>query len=454
MKDWKFRSVLTEDGWLANGVITTDEDGVIAEVGTQASAKEHEQVDGIAIPGLVNAHSHAFQYAMAGTTEFANPGQRDNFWSWRESMYALALRLNPEQVEAIASWLYAGMARMGYTEVVEFHYLHHNPDGQPYNDPGEMGVALCEAARNAGLHLTLVPVYYQQGGFDLPANERQRRFVFPDRDLYWRLCDRLKEVTQQYGMNHGIGLHSLRAASQSDTVALFKEAPDDCVRHIHIAEQQKEVIDCVQKWGARPVEWLNEHVELSHWFNLIHATHIQRHEIEAMTKAGCNAVLCPSTEGNLGDGFFPLAQFHRNKGHWSIGSDSHVCLNPAEELRWLDYGQRLLQERRNLLCRGEDNDSARIMFDGALSGGRRACGRFDARYFAPGTRFDAFVIDRNHPLIATRPKKALATWIYVFDQDMLLGTICRGNWVCRNGQHHRAKALQANYTKTVSALTG
>ncbi len=456
MKVWHFDQLLTSQGWRSDMLVSVDEQGSIVAVENETVAtykQAAERVTGPAIAGLVNSHSHAFQYAMAGLAEHLVDGKRDDFWSWRESMYRLALSVDPDHVRSIAAWLYSNMVKLGYTEVVEFHYLHHDRDGRAYADIGEMGVQLCVAAKMAGIRLTLVPVFYQQGGFDQPANERQRRFLCKDLTLYWELVERLGNVTSQYGAKRGVGLHSLRAADELDIVRLFEEAPKNCVRHLHIAEQQIEVDQCLDTWGSRPIEWLMKRVEIDRWFNLVHATHIQNHEIKGLTAAEANIVICPTTEANLGDGFFPLVQYQKKRGHWSIGSDSHVCLNPAEELRLLDYGQRLLMERRNVLCRPAEPDSGELLYRHALLSGRRSMGEFGNEYFQLGQPFSALVFDATHPWIATRSQESLlSSWIYAFDESMLFGTIVGNKWLVKQNRHCAHESLQTCFVNALQEL--
>ncbi|MCB1043108.1 MAG: formimidoylglutamate deiminase [Acidobacteria bacterium] len=452
MKDWVFDGVLTENGWMSPGVVSVDEHGRIAGVQSTSQREVIERVAGFAIPGLVNGHSHAFQYAMAGLAEHAAGNTEDDFWSWRESMYQLALNVDVEQVKAIAGWLYGQMLRFGYTTVVEFHYLHHNKDGSHYEPQIKMAVALCEAARDAGIHLVLVPVYYRLGGFGAPAKDHQRRFLFQDVAAYRRFIDDLIAVVPQFDAELGMGLHSLRAAGRREVIDLFSHVPERMVRHLHISEQQSEVDDCLSMWGARPVEWLVNNVDVGPWFSLVHATHIQDHEVKALCQSQANVVICPTTEANLGDGFFPMHAYQKGGGHWCIGSDSHVGLNPAEELRWLDYGQRLLQEKRNVFCRNGVTDSASWMFTQALMGGRRATGHFDRSFFSVGLPFDALILDSGHPLMATRDSSRLATWVYAFDPQMLMGTVKSGQWWVRHGEHRHQSTLQASFVDRVQSL--
>ncbi|MGB6145438.1 MAG: formimidoylglutamate deiminase, partial [Rhodanobacter sp.] len=302
------------------------------------------------LPGMPNLHSHAFQRAMAGLAERRGRAD-DSFWSWREAMYGFAAVIDPESLQAIAAQIYVEMLKAGYTRVCEFHYLHHRPDGTPYAQAEAMSLALVEAAREAGIGLTLLPVLYMSGGFDGRAlGERQRRFGH-DVDGYLRLLDTLQAHADR-DLRVGTALHSLRAVPEA---ALREVLADSRVRrgpiHIHIAEQIGEVQDCLAIRGARPVEWLFDHAEVDARWCLVHATHLTEAETARIAASGAVAGLCPTTEANLGDGLFPLAAYLDAGGTFGIGSDSHISISPVEELRWLEYGQRLLTRRRNIAAR-------------------------------------------------------------------------------------------------------
>ena len=363
---YHFNKLLQNSTWLTNATVSVDEKGIITDIST--SEIQHSTFDiqhSIAIPGFQNAHSHAFQYAMAGLAErhegSSNP---DDFWGWREAMYQLALSMNPDQMEAIATMLYAEMARHGYTNVAEFHYVHHDKNGKPYANLAEMGSRLIAAAKTAGIGITLVPIFYQKGGFGQDPNDRQRRFISPSIDEYLKLLEASKEACKTYEhANIGIGIHSMRGVEPKDIAEIAKSGPQDIPFHIHIAEQLKEIEDSITYLGKRPVEWLLENVELNDRFHLVHATHLTEQETIGIAKSGANVVICPSTEGNLGDGLFPLRKYQNEGGKWSIGTDSHVGLNPLEELRLLDYGQRLISHKRNTYFSPEQGDGGRDVLE-------------------------------------------------------------------------------------------
>src|SRR3989338_4160154 len=292
MKTYQFKSLLQADGWHDNIQIRVDESGKIQEIGHLLSDRV-EEIPGFAVPGFQNAHSHAFQYAMAGLAEVHDTNHTsDDFWSWREAMYSLALQVNPDQMEAIATMLYAEMVRHGYTNVAEFHYVHHSPSGAPYPNLAEMGQRLIAAARTAGIHITLVPIFYQKGGFGVEPTEGQRRFISPTIESYLKLLEASSDACKTYaGAQLGIGVHSMRAVDPSLIRTLAEEGPQDLPFHIHVSEQLKEIEDSIAYLGKRPVEWLLENVALNERFHLVHATHLTSEETLRLAKNSANIVL-------------------------------------------------------------------------------------------------------------------------------------------------------------------
>ena len=282
------------------------------------------------LPGIPNIHSHAFQRAMAGLAE-RQGAPHDSFWTWRERMYGFAARLTPDTLRDIAAQLYVEMLEAGYTAVCEFHYLHHQPDGRPYADPAAMSLALVEAAREAGIRLTLLPVLYMAGGFDGRAlAERQRRFGH-DLPAYRRLVDALLPH-EDATLRIGLAMHSLRAVPQAPLREVLSDRPGGAGRplHIHIAEQVLEVEECVAARGARPVEWLLDHAEVDADWTLVHATHLSATEMRALAATPAVVAICTTTEANLGDGLFPLGDFLAAGGRIGVGSDSNVSVSPVE----------------------------------------------------------------------------------------------------------------------------
>ena len=295
---------------------------------------------------------------MAGLAE-NHSGEQSDFWSWREAMYGLALAVNPDQFEAIAAMLYAEMLRHGYTNVAEFHYLHHDKDGKPFDNLAEMGSRLVNAAKKTGINITLIPIFYQKGGFNKSPEPNQKRFISQNVEDYAKLYEASENACKDYEhANIAVGIHSMRGVETEAIKEVAANFPKNVPFHIHISEQLKEVEDCVEFLGKRPVEWMLENVELSERFHFVHATHLDENEIKGLAEKRVNVVLCPTTEGNLGDGIFPLREFQNAGGNWSIGTDSHVSLNPFEELRLLDYGQRLISHKRNTFTDEKNGNSA------------------------------------------------------------------------------------------------
>ena len=361
------RKALLQKGW-ADNVRLQVEAGRIVSIATDTAAQRTDVTVGIALPGLCNAHSHAFQRALAGRTEERSPAGQDNFWSWRERMYELARRIDPESLEAIARQAYSEMLESGYTAVVEFHYLHRPTGGET---AAAMFAALARAATATGIRLTYAPVLYERGGFDVPQPEPQQALFAMDVEeflAHHAACS--EQATDTLAV--GIAAHSLRAVSPAALVKVAAAAGTGAV-HLHIAEQQDEVEQCLAATGQRPVQWLLDNLAVDASWCLVHATHMDDSETRKLAESGATVCLCPSTEGNLGDGLFPLREFLAHGGHIAIGTDSHATINPFEELRWLEYGQRLATQSRNVAA-VQDTHVGAELFSGALAGGARASG--------------------------------------------------------------------------------
>jgi formimidoylglutamate deiminase len=418
-----------------------------------------------ALPGMPNLHSHAFQRAMAGLAERRGPGD-DSFWTWRETMYAFASRIGPDGLQAIAAQLYVEMLKAGYTHVCEFHYLHNAPDGKPYADPAAMSRAIIEAAREAGIGLTLLPVLYMTGGFDgRPLSDRQKRFGLSV-DAYLGLVEALIALESD-SVRVGVALHSLRAVPEAAMREVLDSLPRERGRaaardaiqgiaqaqqlrpiHIHIAEQIGEVQDCLGMRGARPVQWLFDHADVDERWCLVHATHLDDAEMRTIAASGAVAGLCPTTEANLGDGFFPLANYLGAGGVLGIGSDSHISVSPVEELRWLEYGQRLLTRHRNIAARAAGASVGETLWDAALGGGRRAAGiaRDDARA-------DFIVLDDASPLLAARDERSVIDgFLFAGNTPLVRDVMAGGTWAVRDFRHRDEARIAARYRATVEAL--
>ncbi|MDB5999029.1 MAG: formimidoylglutamate deiminase [Rhizobacter sp.] len=372
-------NALLPGGWARNVLLAWNDTGRLTTVDADATPAEGvAQAPGPLIPGMPNLHSHAFQRAFAGLTEQRSAEAQDSFWSWRTLMYRFAARLGPPQMEAVATWLYAEMLEAGYTSVCEFQYVHHQPDGRAYADDATLSLALLRAAQATGIGFTLLPVLYQSSGFGGTApKEGQRRFV-RSTDSMLRLLADLKPACDAQGARLGLAPHSLRAvppdslrAALTGLDALDATAPV----HIHVAEQTQEVDDCLAWSGQRPVAWLLDHADVDARWCLVHATHMDATEVERGARSGAVAGLCPSTEANLGDGLFDFLNWRAHGGAWGIGSDSHACVNAAEELLLLEYGQRLATRQRNVGADAAHPQVATALTLAALRGGAQASGR-------------------------------------------------------------------------------
>ena len=389
------RKALLPDGWNDN-VRLSIAAGRIDSVAVGASPDDTDDVLGCVIPGLCNAHSHAFQRALAGHTEERSPAGRDNFWSWRERMYALAGRVSADLLTAIARQAYCEMLRSGYTSVAEFHYLHRDPLDPAAQDT--MFDAIVTAARESGIRLTYVPVHYERAGFEDPEPTAQQATFAMSADEFLDHFERVAPRCEN-AVNIGIGVHSLRAVSQASLARVADVAAEAGVpMHIHVAEQRREVKQCFSTYGRRPVRWLLENFDVGPAWNLVHATHMDDEEITALARSGAVAVLCPSTEANLGDGLFPLHAYLEQGGRIAIGSDSHVSINPFEELRWLEYGQRLATQTRNVVSL-RDSHVGSELFARALEGGAAAAG-LAVTGIEQGAPADLVALNDEDPMLA------------------------------------------------------
>ena len=389
---------LLPTGWARNVLLAWDAQGRLTAVMPASAAPAGvPQADGPVIPGLPNLHSHAFQRAFAGLTEFRS-AQADSFWSWRTQMYRFAARITPDQLEAIATWLYIEMLEAGYTAVCEFHYVHHDLDGRPYADDATLSQCLLRAARTAGIGLTLLPVLYQTAGFgEAPPTEGQRRFIRRTDNLL-RLLDRLKPLCDAQGARLGLAPHSLRAVPPQalrEALAGLHALDATAPVHIHIAEQTAEVDACLAWSGQRPVEWLLDHAPVDARWCLVHATHLSPQECARAAASGAVAGICPSTEANLGDGIFDMPAWQSAGGRWGLGSDSHATVSAAEELMVLEYSQRLQTGQRNVLATAGQPDTATAMLLAAVAGGAQAAGRPVAG-LAVGQQADFVMLDARH----------------------------------------------------------
>lgn len=389
---------LLPGGWAKDVLLSWNEGGELTQVQSAAQAPAGTMVaKGPVIPGMPNLHSHAFQRGFAGLTEY-RAGEQDSFWSWRTLMYRFAARLTPQHMEAVATWLYAEMLEAGYTSVCEFQYVHHQPDGRPYADDAELSLALLRAAKKVGIGFTLLPVLYQTSGFGgLPPNEGQRRFIRSTESMLG-LLESLKPRCDAQGARLGLAPHSLRAVPPDalrDALEGLRRIDATAPVHIHIAEQTKEVDDCIAWSGQRPVEWLLDHAPVDARWCLVHATHMSDAEYQRAAASGAVAGLCPTTEANLGDGIFDLIKWRSHGGAWGVGSDSHATVNAAEELLMLEYSQRLATRQRNVGATAAQPQVATALTLAAVQGGAQASGRAVGG-LASGQQADFVVLDANH----------------------------------------------------------
>jgi len=442
MKKYYAANILLSQGWAKDKTLTI-ENGIITAI---TSGKEHEAISlaGAVIPGMVNCHSHAFQRAFAGFSEQGSEGQ-DSFWTWRKIMYKFLAQLSHEDVQVIAQQLYIEMLKMGYTRVAEFHYLHHDIDGLTYENKtigsglATMAHAIFNAAKNSGIGLTMLPVLYQYAGFgQQKPNQGQQRFINSTNQFNQLVSDCFALTKDYPNTNIGIAPHSLRAVEKDaivEAVAHVRSLDSKAPIHIHIAEQQQEVDDCLQYYLKRPVQWLLDNVQLDQYWCLIHATHITEQEQQGIVASKAIAGICPTTEANLGDGVFPTAEFLALKGTFAIGSDSHISVNPVEELRWLEYAQRLTKRQRAILASTETASVGQNLWQKAATGGAQSTNS-NTGALAIGKQADLLVLDdKQTALFANNNQHLLDSIIFASQKNTVKDVMVNGNWVVNNGTH-------------------
>jgi len=442
MKQFWAPSAWVNGHWQGDTLLTANKEGFWSSIegGIHVPPDNAIRLPGHALPGMVNAHSHAFQRAFAGMTEQRNESEKDNFWSWRDQMYQVALRISPSQLEAVATQLYVEMLQGGYTQVCEFHYLHHAEDGAPYGDPLEMTWALVRAAKTAGIGLTLLPGLYERAGFAAPALRRDQRRFASSPDSVWAMH---QVVMQQKNplLNAGIAIHSLRAASLASILQLQKLVGDAGIPiHIHIAEQTGEVDDCLASMGKRPIDYLTSHVQLDSRWQLVHATHADPFEIDAVAKTGAGLVMCPTTEANLGDGITDMPRWLTSNIPLAIGSDSHASRDWREELRWLEYAQRLQLRQRNVCA---------DVFNKSIQGGGQAAGHRQWG-LTVGARADVMVLNpQTAGLLGVPPSRVLDAYVFACDRSAVMDVYVAGQCVLKNGQHPHQLAIADDFVKSL-----
>ena len=444
----RFDSVLLPEGWARDVCVSIDASGLISTI--ESNSKVGERVSGITVPGMANLHSHAHQRLMQGLAERAGPGA-DSFWTWREVMYGFALKLSPEDLEAVAAQAYAEMLCAGFTSVGEFQYLHHQPDGSPYANRAEMSLRCLAAADATGIAMTMLPVLYSHGGFGGQApSQGQRRFI-NDADGFLDIYEIINNALHSHHQL-GVAPHSLRAVTKAGLDSVLEATPQGQPVHIHLAEQIKEVEDCLAWCKQRPVEYVLSHFDVNQNWCAIHATHMENHETRALAITGAVAGLCPTTEANLGDGIFPAIEFIKAGGKFGVGSDSHITISPSEDLRMMEYSQRLRHHTRNALSGGAGQSTGRSIFDGALKGGAQALQQ-NMGAIEVGKRADFVVLnDNHHALLGRAEDAALDAWIFSGGNACVRDVYAGGTICVKDGVHLNATSIKNNFKKTIARL--
>ena len=442
-----FATALLPEGWATHVRVVVSQ-GRVATLERDVPAAAGDERIGVALPGMCNVHSHGFQRGMAGLTEYRGPAA-DNFWSWRELMYRFVARMTPEDIEAITAQAYVEMLEGGFTRVGEFHYVHHDAAGIPYADPAETAARVVAAANETGIALTLLPVFYAHSGFGGAApTEGQRRFV-SDVDGFERLLTASRKSASG-DIVVGVAPHSLRAVTPrelSQVVAMAGAGPI----HIHAAEQGEEVSQCVAWSGARPVEWLLQNAQVDERWCLIHSTHLDDREVAGLARSGAVAGLCPITEANLGDGIFPATKYSAARGAFGIGTDSNVSISVADELRQLEYSQRLRDRARNLAGDTQTQSTGRALFDAAVRGGAQALGAVSG--IAVGAAADFVSLDTESPAFAGRSGDALLdSFVFAAGKAGIDGVWRGGRRVVTAGRHHSRERVAAKYRASLARL--
>lgn len=443
---------LLSRGWADDVAISVGSDGKVTAIEAGASAQADDVIAaGPVLPPLANLHSHAFQRAMAGLAEVSGRGD-DSFWTWRDTMYRMVGALSPDDVEVIATRLYIDMLKCGYGRVGEFHYLHHHQSGAPYADRAEMSNRILAAASASGIGLTLLPVFYAHANFGgVAPTEGQRRFIHGVDD-FLSLMEALRPQFAASGATLGYAFHSLRAATPDEMRAILAAAPGEGPIHIHVAEQQAEVDASLAWFGRRPLEWLMGEMPVDPRWCLIHATHANDDEVKRVAASGAVVGLCPTTEASLGDGIFPATAYRGLGGKFGIGSDSHVSTSPSEELRLLEYGQRLRDERRVRLVTGPGRSNGRDLFDIALAGGAQALGQATSG-LRVGASADLVVLDGADPFIASASSDAiLDRWLFALGDRAVRDVMVAGRWQVIARQHRLDASIDQKFRGVLQRL--
>ena len=444
--------ILTSSGWKENITVEINADGHIEKLRTDD--KEYDHHVGCLLPAPVNAHSHSFQRAMSGLTEYRGPNPKDSFWTWRKLMFKFLKQLDPDIVEAIAAFVQMEMLEAGFSTNVEFHYLHHSESGRPYDDIAEMSQRIISAANQSGIGLTLLPVFYQYGGCDLRALEDGQRRFGNNLDQFQTLFQRVSKILETSPPDTFLGLapHSLRAVDPKDLIELVNIAEKKPI-HMHLAEQVAEVDEVKEFLGARPVEWVMENLDISNQWCMIHCTQMEPHEVKMLAKTQAVAGLCPITESSLGDGIFEGANWMSNNGNIAIGSDSNVRISLSEELRTLEYSQRLRDRSRAVLANSHQSTGRRL-FEGICKGGAQAAGR-KTGLIKEGYLADLLALNTNHvDLERHKEDTLLDSYIFSGDDRMISDVWSAGRHLVKDGEHILRTEITRAYKKATKKLTG
>lgn len=442
------QKALLTSGW-ADNVRLEISGGCIAQIAADSPSRPGDSCAGLVIPGLANSHSHAFQRALAGRTEQRSPAGRDTFWTWRERMYELVRQIDAQDLRVIARQAFVEMLSRGYTSVVEFHYVHKQPGSAAADDA--MFQAIRDAAEDAGIRLCYVPVLYERAGFESPqADTAQEQFVM-EPDAFIEHYARARENSNAL-RSTGIGAHSIRAVSETSLAKIAEVAKHSNVPfHIHIAEQQAEVEQSLAHYQRRPVQWLLETFSVDASWCLVHATHVDADEIRQMAQSGAVVCVCPSTEANLGDGIFPLAAYLSDEGSIAIGSDSNITINAFEELRWLEYAQRLKSKTRNVASL-RDRHVGHELFHRALEGGQRASGEH-ACGIAKGSPADLLTLNTDDPMLAGHNDDSiLDALVFCGFRLPIDAVMVGGEWCMRDGVHLQSETFRQSFAETLKRL--
>jgi formimidoylglutamate deiminase len=440
------------EGWAQNVVFTIGDDGVIVAIEPDADGNGLERAAGPVVPAMPNVHSHAFQRAIAGRTGRSSPAHDDSFWTWRQAMYAFLDRLDADALEAIAAQAYVEMAKSGYASVAEFHYVHHDAAGKPFQDPAELAWRIVAAARTAGLGLTLLPVFYAHAGFGgVPATAGQRRFVHTTY-TFTQLVERLQQGREAHGYVLGVAPHSLRAVTPDEMGQVVRLAAPGAPVHIHAAEQTREVDDCYAWSQLRPVEWLLGHASVDARWCIVHATHMTEREVAALATSGAVVGLAPTTEADLGDGTFPGHAYLAAGGRFGVGSDSNTIVDPFAELRQLEWSQRMRARRRNVLGTPGDWTVGAALWAKAARGGAQGLAQ-PVGALEAGQRADIVVLNVADPaLTGQAADDVLDAAIFGPCRAPVRDVMARGKWIVRDGHHVAEAGVLARYRATLARI--